>query len=296
MSVGLVQRASEVLAARTGRRGFLVRTAIVGSAVVTAPQFIVRPMSAYAAVCTCRGNACGCGSACCDGYTELCCSIYGTNTCPSGTALGGWWRAAGQSFCNGNNRFYLDCNTLPGSEGICGCTCAGGDCNRRVTCCTHFRYGQCHQEIPQMGAIVCRVVTCTPPWQLDSTCTGTDAIDESTAFHDAPCLHQPPPPPPQENDMPTPVVRRLVVNPADATMGYVLDARGGIHPFGGAKPCSNNPYWSEGAAMDLVIVDWSKPSGYVLDCKGAVHAFGGLTQPLDAPYWQNAFVPPTPPT
>lgn len=149
-----------------------------------------------------------------------------------------------------------------------------------------------------MGAIVCRVVTCTPPWILDSTCTGLDAIDENTALHDAPCLHEPPPPPPppQENDMPTPVVRRLVVNPADPGMGYVLDARGGIHPFGGAKPCASSAYWNDGSAMDLVIVDWTTPSGYVLDCKGAIHPFGGLTKPPDGPYWPNAFVPPTPPT
>jgi hypothetical protein len=60
-----------------------------------------------------------------------------------------------------------------------------------VTCCTHFRYGQCHQEYAQLGAIVCRVVTCTPPWNFDSTCTGVDAQDDATRFHDAPCLHQP---------------------------------------------------------------------------------------------------------
>jgi hypothetical protein len=62
----------------------------------------------------------------------------------------------------------------------------------------HFRYGQCHQEIPQVGAIVCRVVTCTAPWEFDATCTTTDARDDSTAHHDAPCLHQPP----KEKDMP----------------------------------------------------------------------------------------------
>ena len=33
-----------------------------------------------------------------------------------------------------------------------------------------------------MGAIVCRVVTCTPPWKIDSTCTGTDAQDDNTRF------------------------------------------------------------------------------------------------------------------
>lgn len=298
MSTKLVERAGQFLANHTSRRGFLARTTIVGSALAAQPlRYILEPGTAYAAVCACSGRSCGCGSACCDGYTEFCCSIYGPNKCPSGTAAGGWWRAQNQNFCGGNARFYIDCNTVPGSEGICGCGCAGGDCGRRVECCSHFRYGQCHQEIPQMGAIVCRVVTCTPPWLFDPTCTGTDAIDQATAFHDAACLHVPDtPPPPQENDMPTPVVRRLVVNPDNPAMGYVLDARGGIHPFGGAKTTNSTAYWTDGAAMDLVITDWTTPAGYVLDCKGALHPFGGLNKPTDGPYWPNAFVPPTPPT
>lgn len=113
-----------------------------------------------------------------------------------------------------------------------------------------------------------------------------------------------PPPPPstdQENDMPTPVVRRLVINPSNPAQGYTLDASGGIHAFGGAKqvPPGSGAYYDQahGAAMDLVIVDWDEPSGYTLDCKGVVHPFGpGLTKPADAAYWQNAFVPPAPRT
>src|SRR5258708_6697095 len=88
----------------------------------------------------------------------------------------------------------MDCNQLLDAPNQCDCACAGGDCNNRVTCCTHFRYGQCHQEIPQVGAIVCRVVTCTAPWQVDPTCSTADAEDDSTRFHDAPCLHEPPKP------------------------------------------------------------------------------------------------------
>jgi hypothetical protein len=44
------------------------------------------------------------------------------------------------------------------------------------------------------------VVTCTPPWQYDLTCTTADAQDDNTRLHDAPCLHEPP----KENDMPPP--------------------------------------------------------------------------------------------
>jgi len=194
----LVEKTSSVLAARTSRRGMLVRSAVVGSALAVNPlDYVLRPMSAYAAACTCRGQNCSCGTACCDGYTEFCCTLNGKNTCPPGSVAAGWWRAEGSGLCGGASRYYLDCNQRL-DVAQCGCTCAGGDCNNRVTCCVHFRYGQCHQEIAQLGAIVCRVVTCTAPWNFDPTCTTTDAQDDATRFHDAPCLHQSD----EENDMP----------------------------------------------------------------------------------------------
>ena len=186
----LVEKTSSVLAARTGRRGMLVRSAVVGSALAVNPvDFVFRPVSAFAAACTCRGQDCACGTACCDGYTEFCCTLNGRNTCPPGTVAAGWWRAEGSGLCGGSSRYYIDCNQRP-DVAPCGCTCANGDCNNRVTCCVHFRYGQCHQELPQVGAIQCRVVTCSPPWTFDSTCTTVDAVDNATASHDAPCLHQ----------------------------------------------------------------------------------------------------------
>jgi hypothetical protein len=196
MSRWLADKVSSVLATRTDRRGMLVRSALVGSALATNPvDFVLRPMTAYAAACQCRGQPCSCGTACCDGYTEFCCSITGANHCPAGTIPAGWWKADGTGFCSGP-RYYMDCNqtTYP-----CGCSCANGSCSHRVTCCTFFRYGQCHQEISQVGPIVCRVVTCTPPWAIDSTCTTVSATDQATASHDAPCLHEPPP----EEDVPS---------------------------------------------------------------------------------------------
>jgi hypothetical protein len=197
MSRWLADKVSSVLASRTDRRGMLVRSAIVGSALATNPvDYVLRPLTAYAAACQCRGQPCSCGTACCDGYTEFCCSIFGDNSCPGGTVLGGWWKADGTGFCNGP-RYYMDCNQ---TSFACGCACANGSCSHRVTCCTHFRYGQCHQEIAQVGAIVCRVVTCTPPWEVDGTCTTTSATDQATASHDAPCLHNPPPK--KEDDVP----------------------------------------------------------------------------------------------
>ena len=44
---------------------------------------------------------------------------------------------------------------------------------------------------PLLGPIVCRVVTCVPPWDIDPSCTRTSATDNNTRSHDRPCLHTP---------------------------------------------------------------------------------------------------------
>lgn len=199
----LVDRISGLLARRTGRRGFLARSAVVGSAIAANPiSYALRPTSAYAAICNCNGSACDCGQLCCDGYTEFCCTLNGENKCPPGTILGGWWKVDGSGFCGGGPRYYMDCNASCGScgcgsSGLCsgacsgtGCGCAHGDCNNRKAGCTLFRYGQCNQQVGCMGPIVCRVVTCVPPWALDGTCTTTVRVDGATAGHDRSCLHK----------------------------------------------------------------------------------------------------------
>lgn len=195
MSEWLVRRTSDVLDRRTSRRSFLTRSAVVGSALATVPlRFLLRPVSAYAAVCNCAGSGCDCGAACCDGYTEFCCVLHGSNSCPPGTFTGGWWKADGTFFCSTDGsqpRYYIDCtNCAP-----CGCRC-GGSCDNRKTCCNQFRYGQCNQQISCTGYIDCRIVTCTPPWLFDPACTTASATDNATGPHDAACLHPPPPPPP----------------------------------------------------------------------------------------------------
>ena len=185
MNLRLVERSSKFLAARTSRRGFLARTAVVGSALSVGPvSYVMRPGTAYAAVCRCGNAGCGCGSACCDGYTDFCCVVNGgKNSCPTGTVPGGWWKADGTAFCEGP-RFYIDCNY---PAGVSNCHCGNDDCNHRKVGCTFFRYGQCHQEIGSLGAIACRMVTCTPPWQIDGACTQVSATDQATANHTADC-------------------------------------------------------------------------------------------------------------
>jgi hypothetical protein len=208
LATRVTETAARLLERRLGRRSFISRATLAGSAMTVAPVgYLLRPVSAYAAICGCANQDCDCGQACCDGYTEFCCTLTGENACPPGSVMAGWWKADGSGLCGpGAPRYYMDCNAPAGGpcgpRGVtavatnCGCRCGGGNCNNRVECCNAFRYGQCHQEIPCLGPIVCRVVTCSPPWQLDSTCSTTVATDNFTASHDAPCLHPPPPPPP----------------------------------------------------------------------------------------------------
>ena len=207
MSKRLVEASSRLLESRTSRRGFLRRAAMVGTALVAAPAtYVLRPGDAYSAVVN-TPSTCPSGSRCRDGgWTEFCCTMTGVNTCPPGAVVGGWWRAeypgSGTNHCNGDSRYYMDCHSADcggcgcGGSGTCAnecvdcnCTCANGDCGKWKTCCTRFRCGQCNQDIACLGPIVCRVVTCVPPWEWDSTCTTTDAVSQSTWYHDASCLH-----------------------------------------------------------------------------------------------------------
>ncbi|MGE0880808.1 MAG: hypothetical protein AB7L13_20520 [Acidimicrobiia bacterium] len=202
----LIDTLSDVFRSRSGRRSFLVRTTVVGSAIAVQPlDFLMRPADALAVACRCGNPACGCGSTCCDGYTEMCCMITGSNTCPPGSFLGGWWKADGSSFCDGP-RYYMDCHTQcscgdgcrPGAQSFCTddcdpgkCKCFGDNCNNRAVSCRTFRYGQCHTEIACSGKIVCRVISCTPAYVLDPSCSTVTMVDNFTANHNRPCLQEP---------------------------------------------------------------------------------------------------------
>jgi len=287
MSQWLAEKTSTILSARTSRRGFLVRSAMAGSALAVTPmRYLLRPVTAYAAICGCAGSDCDCGSACCDGYTEFCCAVTadGSNACPPGTFEAGWWRADGSDYCDGP-RYYTDCNARCGS-GACSCGCANGDCGNRRACCNVFRYGQCNQHIECYGAIACRVVTCTPPYELFD-CERTALWDDSTANHTSSCgggsvgpkpvLPPPPAPAPApEPANPLPVTGdRITVSHSGKALdvAFVSMARGAgviVWPPNGGS----NQRWSIETLGDGNVRLVAGHSGLVLDVDGASTADG----------------------
>lgn len=196
-SVALVEKLAGLLDRRTSRRGFLSRTAVVGSALAVAPtSYVLRPGTAYA-------NVCGTDSTCGSGYTVFCATINnGVNRCPPNALVGGWWKADNSGFCCGSARYYIDCHSYcscgcGGGSRFCGegcrsCSCGcgpSGSCDQRRVCCNNFRYGQCMQHVTCTGPVWCRVVTCTPPWRVAAwRCTTTPATDNRTGQHTAPGL------------------------------------------------------------------------------------------------------------
>jgi hypothetical protein len=136
------------------------------------------------------------------GYTQFCCTMTGVNTCPPGIdhrrlvarrGLGLLRRRL--PVLHGLQRLVVRELRLRGS-GTCSpecagtsCRCANNDCGNWKVGCTRFRYGQCNQNVECVGPIECRVITCVPPWEWDSSCTRSDAVDQNTRTHDAACLH-----------------------------------------------------------------------------------------------------------
>jgi hypothetical protein len=180
----LAERLVNRLALRrpASRRGFLAAATLGGAALALDPWgYVTKPQDAYASVC-------GPGANCGDGWSAMCCSINdGRNTCPPGTYAGGWWKADRSSFCGGAARYYIDCNAKPGHSFHCHCN--DSNCDHRYVACNVFRYGQCNTQIAGVTAVVCRQISCRPPWQLyPGECGHSSRTDNATAEHNAPCL------------------------------------------------------------------------------------------------------------
>jgi hypothetical protein len=275
--MGLTSGIGEVLLGRTSRRGFLAKATVTAAALSVAPaDLLLRPGSAYAAICDCAGFSCDCSQLCCDGYTQFCCTINnGVNACPPGTFAGGWWKADGSEYCAGP-RYFIDCQGECHGCGCGGgsfcpdcddltCECALGSCDNRHVGCTEFRYGQCHQEIACCGRIACRVVSCTPPWEIDPTCTTVAQTDDNTANHYAPC-----------QDGPTTNPSTVVGIAATPTGGgyWLADSGGGVFTFGDAV--FHGSMW--GAQLDAPIVGIAgTPTGdgyWLVGADGGIFTFG----------------------
>jgi hypothetical protein len=204
------------LESRLSRRSLLGRGAVAATALVTHPiRYTLRPGTAYAALCSTHGLTCPCGSQCLEGYSQFCCTLNGGyNWCPENGVISGWWKADYSNFCDGA-RYYLDCNALCNCDTGCGdgypfcdtgcdgenCECAEGNCDNWFTGCLQFRYGQCNQQVSCIGRIICRVVSCEPPWTVDSTCTTALAVDNATAEQNVACNTSIPQPPFGEDSM-----------------------------------------------------------------------------------------------
>jgi hypothetical protein len=154
------------------RRSFLLRVAVVGSALAIAPmRYLLYPGTALAAVVgpwDCPTGRCA------EGYTEFCCEINegSVNTC------------ADQGV-----RYYVDCNALPGHPFPGGCRCGNNNCDNRRVACNVFRYGQCNTHIEGTTAVVCRMILCENPARVSELhCSAAIAIDDATCGHEAPCL------------------------------------------------------------------------------------------------------------
>lgn len=191
MTEELVKRLGGLLERRTSRRGVLARASVAAAAFAVAPvRYLVRPGTAWAVL---TPGSCS-GGLCTDGYSAFCCEIeHGNNRCPDGCYIGGWWKCTdytGSSLCHAEGqRYYLDCNRLPGHSIPGGCQCANGTCGERRIDCNVFRYGQCNTQIGGVTEVVCRLVICRNPASVAGlNCNGTIAVDNNTCHHEWDCL------------------------------------------------------------------------------------------------------------
>ena len=296
MSTTLTERASEFLGSRLSRRSFINRSAFAGSAMAIGAglDLALRPGTAYGLICSCGNSNCGCGTTCCAGFSEFCCSVNGGyNYCPTNTVMAGWWKADNSSYCGGP-RYYMDCNATCGCTSGCGngfnfcstdcdgtnCGCGPNGCNSYLTGCLQFRYGQCNQDVECMGRIVCRVVACVPPWEIDPSCTTANAQDNGTAEQNEPCWTSafPTPRPPPCNS-PATNCQTISMAPTSDGNGYgILTSFGKLFAYGDFP---NDGDESSAVLAQPMVGIAAHPAGgyYFAAADGGIFSFG------DAPFF-----------
>lgn len=170
MAERIVNKAASFVEQRSSRHGFLMQLTLAASALTAHPvQYLLRPQSAAATI-LCPGECTNCceycpntSSCCTENSSTFCCTLTGSNSCPSGTVKSGWWWCAvSTSVCPDGKRYYIDCNNCP--YPLC-CECAIGNCGNRKTCCYPREYGNCNSG-QSLGNVRCRIVRCSNPGSL----------------------------------------------------------------------------------------------------------------------------------
>jgi hypothetical protein len=70
-----------------------------------------------------------------------------------------------------------------------------------------------------------------------------------------------------------------------AADGWVVDAHGGLHPFGGAPVVAGSGWWPDEDLARGVVLDDMGEGGWVLDAWGGLHPFGGAAPVAGEAWW-----------
>lgn len=94
---------------------------------------------------------------------------------------------------------------------------------------------------------------------------------------------------PTANTSTTTGASRVDVAAIRTPSGYILDAFGGLHPYGGVAPVTAGPYWSGWDIARRAVVG-ADGNGLIMDAYGGLHTFatGGdprPARPTGGPYW-----------
>ena len=195
-SARLVERIARRLGTLS-RRGFLARTAVVGSALAVDPKgYVLTPQRAYSTIC-------GPANTAASGYSVLCCTVNkgstparrarspragGRRPGPRGAAVA---TATSSTATPGASRAAPAAPTTTSATGRAGTARAASGSTAPVTSAgTAATPSATASATPTSGAAVgvaCRVASCVPPYRWDS-CATTALVDNTTAEQGAPCL------------------------------------------------------------------------------------------------------------
>ena len=179
-----------------------------GSALVTAPgDLLLRPKSAYAAVCNCLGKSCTVRLAVLRRLHRVLLRDLRRQRLPPGLAHRRLVEGRRLELLRRRTPATTWTATSPaaacgcGGGGICSGACNGTPCGCG-TRALRSPQGRLHERSATatattaracIGPIQCRVVTCTAPWKIEPTCSSSAVrTDNNTRGHNRPCLQTKP--------------------------------------------------------------------------------------------------------